>query len=75
MQTIQGQNNNVTQSCVKYTKLLKMSTEKENSARASSIKKQGKVVRALFETKEHKQAEAEYEEYYNRIRTMSRGRI
>ncbi|MGA9270601.1 MAG: hypothetical protein WBV45_08270 [Lutimonas sp.] len=51
-----------------------MSVEKEKSA-PESLKKAGKVVKALFETKEHKKAEREYEEYYNRIRNMSRGRV
>lgn len=51
-----------------------MSTEKENSAKESKRPK-GKVIRPLFETKEHKREEKEYEEYYNRIRHMSRGRV
>ncbi len=51
-----------------------MSTEKERVAQ-DSPKKSGKVIKALFETKEHKKAEKEYEEYYNRIRNMSRGRV
>ena len=51
-----------------------MSVEKEKFAKESS-KKAGKVIKALFETKEHKKAEREYEEYYNRIRNMSRGRV
>jgi hypothetical protein len=59
---------------LKSTKLLKMSTEKERSGKKSK-KPAGKVTRPLFETKEHKRAEEEYEEYYNRIRHMSRGRV
>lgn len=51
-----------------------MSVEKEN-AEQESPKKAGKVIKALFETKEHKKAEREYEEYYNRIRNMSRGGV
>ncbi len=51
-----------------------MSVEKEKSAKESP-KKAGKVIKAIFETKEHKKAEQEYEEYYNRIRNLSRGRI
>ena len=51
-----------------------MSAEKEKPAKASP-KKAGKVIKAVFETKEHKKAEREYEEYYNRIRNLSRGRI
>jgi len=51
-----------------------MSVDKEKSAPVST-KKAGKLVKALFETKEHKKAEREYEEYYNRIRNMSRGRV
>jgi len=51
-----------------------MSTEKENSAKESE-KREVKVIRPLFETKAHKRAEEEYEEYYNRIRHMSRGRV
>ncbi len=51
-----------------------MSTEKEKSAKKSK-QPAGKVIRPLFETKEHKRAEEEYEEYYNRIRHMSRGRV
>ena len=51
-----------------------MNVEKEKPA-GQSPKKAGKVIKALFETKEHKKAEREYEEYYNRIRNMSRGRV
>lgn len=49
-----------------------MSVEKEKTSQEFP-KKAGKVIKALFETKEHKKAEREYEEYYNRIRSMSRG--
>ena len=51
-----------------------MSVEKEKPVQESP-KKKGKVIKALFETKEHKKAEKEYEEYYNRIRNMSRGHV
>lgn len=51
-----------------------MSVDKEKNP-SHSPKKQGKVITALFETKEHKKAEKEWEEYYNRIRNMSRGRV
>lgn len=53
-----------------------MSVEKEKFApKSKSPNKSGKAIKALFETKEHKKAEREYEEYYNRIRNMSRGRV
>jgi hypothetical protein len=51
-----------------------MSVDKEKPA-PESPNEAGKIVKALFETKEHKKAEREYEEYYNRIRNMSRGRV
>jgi hypothetical protein len=51
-----------------------MGTEKDNNP-INFKKKKVKVIRPIFETKEHKKAEAEYEEYYNRIRHMSRGRV
>lgn len=51
-----------------------MSSGKEITPKQSK-KKQGKIIRPIFETKEHKKAEEEYEEYYNRIRHMSRGRV
>ena len=51
-----------------------MSVEKEKTAQESP-KKAGKVIKPLFETKAHKRAEREYEEYYNRIRHMSRGGV
>ena len=49
-----------------------MSVEKEKIAHEAP-KKTGKILKPLFETKKHKKAEREYEEYYNRIRSMSRG--
>ncbi len=51
-----------------------MGTEKEKSQNGFK-KKKARVIRPIFETKEHKRAEQEYEEYYNRIRHMSRGRV
>ena len=49
-----------------------MSPEKKNSDKGFK-KKPVKVIRALFESEEHRRAEQEYEEYYNRIRNLSRG--
>ena len=51
-----------------------MSVEKEKTAQESP-EQTGKVIKPLFETRAHKRAEREYEEYYNRIRNMSRGRV
>ena len=51
-----------------------MGSEKDNKPYGFKRKK-SKILRPIFETEEHKRAEQEYEEYYNRIRHMSRGRV
>ena len=74
MELIQAQNNKEAVPCVYIGNCGKMSVEKEKIA-YESPKKAGKILKPLFETKKHKKAEREYEEYYNRIRIMSRGGV